>query len=769
MPDTETLEVKEVKEVKMIETEVETESKIEASVGENDVVALVDEAEHLNTSDTSEEMETNTGSDAGGEENQKIFVEKTCENMDIEDSDTAHNVDSRTETNTRISTEPEIKEESSEHIPEETNSNTVKTEVDSAKETDPSIISTDDSNKGDPTTQSVLQKAEETSQLNTEQEEDAQIAKPETEIPLKEKTETPCNQESDPSNNVLKSVVETTITENDLITTSVDYLIPQTTTTTTTISSVEQTGKSVPPPPPGSQGLPMLVKPPKTDDLLQTAREVLQLRDEPAASDVLIGPGGQILTGGAMMEGAQLGGMSLNVLPVSESENILTQDQMEADNAAVQSMEYSDETATYILEPISTNEFVSNDDPNIMWIQETVEVEQESADLGQNMIIILNPNGTINEELMLAHGVNQEAIKAVSEGGLIGLTDPNAPVSIKSLQHPIPQKDLTNVKPLMTTSQIPRTLMETVLPDSKTSVTLAPEHSRSVILDPKDNFLVLDDLERDPMIEPLDLPVSQPTHRIININGTNHIITTTPRLSRPLNINKPEVQFSVSSLSNAQLPMTPLGTLDLSLPKKPDPSVLEQFVNPGALVSESSVLKALSKPDSGNILTKDHLTGKIIRTTGQKVRRAKARDENGNGTPYIHRKTTSLGALGQALHGPLMGIPRDSRENAVQICPICKFQATTKNPYRHLQDHLARYHFKERIAADLPTKKPYICPMPGCDNKHYPDWQAVMRHYIGKKHGILDKFVKEELAQIRKENGGKIPGAVITPTIEVQL
>ena len=121
-------------------------------------------------------------------------------------------------------------------------------------------------------------------------------------------------------------------------------------------------------------------------------------------------------------------------------------------------------------------------------------MEQEAADLGQNMIIILNPNGTINEELMLAHGVNQEAIKAVSEGGLIGLTDPNAPVSIKSLQHPIPQKDLTNVKPLMTTSQIPRTLMETVLPDSKTSVSLAPEHSRSVILDPKDNFLVNVDL-----------------------------------------------------------------------------------------------------------------------------------------------------------------------------------------------------------------------------------------------------------------------------------
>ena len=77
----------------------------------------------------------------------------------------------------------------------------------------------------------------------------------------------------------------------------------------------------------------------------------------------------------------------------------------------------------------------------------------------------------------------------------------------------------------------------------------------------------------------------------------------------------------------------------------------------------------------------------------------------------------------------LSGIPRDSRENAVQICPICKFQATTKNPYRHLQDHLARMHFKDRIAADLPTKKPYICPMAGCDGKHYPDWQVMEKYY----------------------------------------
>ena len=146
-----------------------------------------------------------------------------------------------------------------------------------------------------------------------------------------------------------------------------------------------------------------------------------------------------------------------------------------------------------------------------------------------------------------------------------------------------------------------------------------------------------------------------------------------------------------------------------------------RYVNPAALVSENSVLKALSAQVDykTKIWTcsmfsqiplqlpgvKDPITGKLLRPPG-KIRKPKTRDENGNGTPYIHRKTTSLGALGQALHGTMLGIPRDSRENAVQICPICKFQATTKNPYRHLQDHLARVHFKDRIAADLPTKKP---------------------------------------------------------------
>eukprot|EP00092_Neocalanus_flemingeri_P036049 GFUD01039249.1.p1 GENE.GFUD01039249.1~~GFUD01039249.1.p1 ORF type:complete len:276 (-),score=51.26 GFUD01039249.1:65-892(-) len=90
----------------------------------------------------------------------------------------------------------------------------------------------------------------------------------------------------------------------------------------------------------------------------------------------------------------------------------------------------------------------------------------------------------------------------------------------------------------------------------------------------------------------------------------------------------------------------------------------------------------------------------------------------------------------------LHGLPRDPK-----MCPLCKFQATTKNPYRHLQDHLARVHFKKRLLRELPARKPFLCPVDECQGqgKDYGDWQAVMRHYIGNKHGVLEKFVMETL------------------------
>ena len=47
-----------------------------------------------------------------------------------------------------------------------------------------------------------------------------------------------------------------------------------------------------------------------------------------------------------------------------------------------------------------------------------MRLQQESYDSLPNVVIILNPNGTVNEELMLAHGMNLETIKAVTEQGI---------------------------------------------------------------------------------------------------------------------------------------------------------------------------------------------------------------------------------------------------------------------------------------------------------------------------------------------------------------
>ena len=67
--------------------------------------------------------------------------------------------------------------------------------------------------------------------------------------------------------------------------------------------------------------------------------------------------------------------------------------------------------------------------------------------------------------------------------------------------------------------------------------------------------------------------------------------------------------------------------------------------------------------------------------------------KSGKERSVIQRKSTSLGALGQQLHGEQLGLePReDCRANAVQICPICRFQAATKNPYRNLQVSFALF------------------------------------------------------------------------------
>merc|ERR1711892_1522862 len=82
-------------------------------------------------------------------------------------------------------------------------------------------------------------------------------------------------------------------------------------------------------------------------------------------------------------------------------------------------------------------------------------------------------------------------------------------------------------------------------------------------------------------------------------------------------------------------------------------------------------------------------------------------------------------------------------------CEICGFVPYTKNKYREKQDHLAKFHFKERIDQVLPTSRPYVCPDIKCDYLG-KDKQDILRHYTGK-HNILkmwvDTFIREQTGQ----------------------
>ena len=91
-------------------------------------------------------------------------------------------------------------------------------------------------------------------------------------------------------------------------------------------------------------------------------------------------------------------------------------------------------------------------------------------------------------------------------------------------------------------------------------------------------------------------------------------------------------------------------------------------------------------------------------------------------------------------------------------CELCGFEPKTKNKYREKQDHLVMKHFKEQIDKIFPHCRPYTCPTPDC-NFTGKDKQALLRHYTGK-HGILEKYLKEALAEkginyIPGEHGSK--------------
>ena len=198
---------------------------------------------------------------------------------------------------------------------------------------------------------------------------------------------------------------------------------------------------------------------------------------------------------------------------------------------------------------------------------------------------------------------------------------------------------------------------------------------------------------------------SPPLHftNVIPFKSMPPLPVSPPRLMSKTSISGGgDSKDNIEKLQSSSPPMSP--------PPETTPTALSPLLTPPAWVSPPSVSPPWSSTPSP-----------VSSSTSSPASSGKERN-------VVQRKSTSLGALGQALHGEQLGLePReDSRANAVQICPICKFQAATKNPYRnlqvsepcstnqdtdqtkysHLQDHLVRVHFMGRIKSDLPAKKP---------------------------------------------------------------
>ena len=302
MTETEALEVKEV----VMKEEASDETQVEASVGESEVVALVDEAHGADVKSVEddpapeEEMEVENKTEEIKREPAEVQEETKADENSLEPSTTEQaekpvdesqtpqkDLKQEVISNAHTGTEEEVQQ--SQSNPDDSNKGSIN-KVDENENLNDNVETIPSNTLGDKdttqsteiqetlitdSTHSVLpEENQEPAQIHIpEEDDDAQIHHPSNDS-FTDLQETLIAQTA--GSNVLKSVVDNTIGEGE-VTQGVGP-IPRSQAITVT---------STGPLPNGSQGLPMLVKPPKTDDLLATAKEVLQLRDEP--SNVIIG------------------------------------------------------------------------------------------------------------------------------------------------------------------------------------------------------------------------------------------------------------------------------------------------------------------------------------------------------------------------------------------------------------------------------------------------------------------------------------------------
>lgn len=322
-------------------------------------------------------------------------------------------------------------------------------------------------------------------------------------------------------------------------------------------------------------------------------------------------------------------------------------------------------------------------------------------------VLILNPDGSLSNEFTVGEGINLEDIKQELYGGL------TPPRSNNTLNPP-----KSSPIPLDLSSQS----MSLPPLSSISSSSYSPLPSVSSLMQSSGNGININ----HPTINISQPNIILPNQQVISsftFNSTQNQFTSTQNnftlpvkniyadsVSSAVNaITSPLPRHTVLSENNSlKFSQAPRNVIDSALGgynlktspsrdvKSPDqiyrtshPVYLHQKENLylleelGRLPTRSLSPESLSDPQTKVLSTLSPVVTTTTRTESNFKMRQKTiinrSKVSQNSAPYKKtNRTKSIGAIGQALHGL----------HGKQVCPLCKFEATTKNPYRHLQDHL---------------------------------------------------------------------------------
>ena len=199
------------------------------------------------------------------------------------------------------------------------------------------------------------------------------------------------------------------------------------------------------------------------------------------------------------------------------------------------------------------------------------------------------------------------------------------------------------------------------------------------------------------------------------------------------------IEIGSEPTAQAQLQTPPVTPIHFTLERLPEQNFTQNIVASQSIQAPGNnggeiELQLLTPP----------VTPSARKSKKTSPRKSKNTSRN-NGKSCPIPKKMGLAQLGRKLIG--------ETDTNKQICPYCKKDTNTRNnnnPHRDLIDHIYALHFTHEIGSKLRKEKPFTCPLGGNGCEKGKDWgnfQSVMRHYSGTKHGVAMKLVLDYLAQ----------------------